>query len=457
LLELKTYTKGDTLKVTERIAKKRTEIKVKFAAGGLTAHGGLILVEELIHRLRVKEIIEETVSVKKRQRGYQESDHILALVYNLIGGGSCLDDLNLLREDAETKAVIQQEAIPHATTAGDFLRAFTLGHIKQLEKASRRIQEQVHSQEDLSELTLDIDSALFEQYSSKKQGSCTGYNGETGYHPQFGFRADTGEWVYGRLQRGGAYTSADAEQLLAECLKRVPKSVKRVKTRSDSGWYKEGYLAACEGCTTHVVIYTITADQTKPLLEKIAGIKEWIPMSTEAEESREVAEFWYRGVTWKKGRRFIVKREPRFQGKEKQLHLFPEEGYRYYVLVTNSEEADIIELMEFHMGRGNAENYIKELLYGFDLEQLPSERFHANWVYLLIGQLAYNLVVWLKQYGLPKKYLQSRVKLIRHRFLYLAGRIVRSGRVVWLNLQQGYRYQQEFLDALVRLRSLEFA
>ena len=451
------HTQGDTLKVTERIAKKRKEIKVKFAGGGLTTQGGLILIEELIHRLRVKETINETVSVKKRQRGYQESDHILALVYNLIGGGSCLDDLNMLREDAEIKTVIQQEAIPHATTAGDFLRAFHLGHIKQLEKASRRIQETVHSQEDLSELTLDIDSALFEQYSSKKQGSCRGYNGETGYHPQFGFRADTGEWVYGRLQRGGAYTSADAEKLLAACLKRVPQSVKRVKTRSDSGWYKEGYLEACEGCTTHEVIYTITADQTKPLLEKVAEIRGWIPMSAAAEETREVAEFWYQGATWKKERRFIVKREPRFPGKEKQLQLFPAERYRYYVFVTNSEEAAIAGLMEFHGGRGNAENYIKEVLYGFDLEQLPSERFHANWVYLLIGQLAYNLVVWLKQYGLPQKYVSSRVKLIRHRFLYLAGRVVRSGHGVWLNLKQGYRYQQEFLYALLRLRSLEFA
>lgn len=445
------------MKVTERIAKKRREIKVKFAAGGLTAQGGLILVEELVHRLRVKEIIEETISVKKRQRGYQESDHIMALVYNLIGGGSCLDDLNLLREDEETKAVIQQEAIPHATTAGDFLRAFTLGHIKQLEKASRRIQETVHKGEAVAELVLDIDSAIFEQYSSKKQGSCRGYSGETGYHPQFGFRADTGEWVYGRLQRGGAYTSADAEQFLAACLKRLPKRVKRVKTRSDSGWYKEAYLTACEGCESHEVIYTITADQTKPLLEKIAGIREWTPMSAAEGEMREVAEFWYRGARWQKERRFIVKRERRRQAAESQLSLFTDDGYRYYVFVTNSAEADIAGLMAFHMGRGNVENYIKELLYGFDLEQLPSERFHANWVYLLIGQLAYNLVVWLKQYGLPKQYLQSRVKLIRHRFLYLAGRIVRSGRGMWLNLSQGYRCQQEFLDALRRLRSLEFA
>lgn len=445
------------MKVTERIAKKRREIKVKFAAGGLTAQGGLILIEELIHQLRVKELIDETVTVKKRQRGYAESDQIISLVYNLIGGGSCLDDLNSLREDEETKAVMHQEAIPHATTAGDFLRAFSLGHIKQLEKASRRIQERVHSRETVAELTLDIDSAIFEQYSTKKQGSCKGYTGETGYHPQFGFRADTGEWVYGRLQRGGAYTSAHAEQLLEECLKRLPKSVNRVETRSDSGWYKEDYLGACEECTTHAIIYTITADQTKPLLDKIRGIRQWLPMSRAVGETREVAEFWYRGVTWQKERRFIVKREQRCQGKGKQLHLFAEEEYHYYVFVTNSEEADIAGLMEFHGGRGNAENYIKELLYGFDLEQLPSERFHANWVYLLIGQLAYNLVIWLKQYGLPKHYLQRRVKLIRHRFLYIAGRIVRSGRELWLNLNQGYSYQQEFLDTLQRLRSLECA
>ncbi len=63
------------MKVPERKAKKRREIKVKFGAGGLTVQGGLSLVEELVHRLRVKEIIKETIYLgfaPTRGSGYRE-------------------------------------------------------------------------------------------------------------------------------------------------------------------------------------------------------------------------------------------------------------------------------------------------------------------------------------------------------------------------------------------------
>lgn len=438
----------------KRIPKKRREIKVKFEAEGLSGKGGLLLIEELMHKLKVRELLEQGIRVKKRECGFDESDHIVSMVYNLIGGGSCLEDLDALREDEETKEVIQQEHIPHSTTEGDFLRSFSVGHIVQFEEAIGKIQCQTHRGEEREEVTLDIDSAIFEQYSTKKQGSCRAYNGKVGYHPQFGFRADTGEWVYGKLRRGGAYTSRKAKEFLYKCLRRLPEGVKRVRTRSDSGWYKESYLEACEQCTTHEVIYSITADQTAPLMEKARGVKEWVPMSEGGDESRWVGEFWYRGSRWKRERRYIVKREERPRGKGGQL-LFPFDEFRYHVMVTNSEEEDIVSLMEFHLGRGNAENYIKELMYGFDLEQLPTGSFLANWVYFLIGQLAYNLVVWLKQYGLPMKYLHSRVKMIRHRFLNVAGKVVHTGRGIWLNLKKSYFYQKEFLETLARLRAFE--
>ena len=179
-------------------------------------------------------------------------------------------------------------------------------------------------------------------------------------------------------------------------------------------------------------------------------------MSDDEDETRFVGECYYVGRRWKKARRYIVKRDGQPRDEHGQL-LLPFEESSYHVMVTNSTEEDIVSLMEFHKGRGNMENYIKELMYGFDLEQFPTGSFHANWVYLLIGQLAYNLVVWLKQYGLPKQYLQSRVKQIRYRFLNLAGSIVHTARGVWLNLKKGYLHQKEFLQTLERLRALEFA
>ena len=71
------------MKVKKRIPKKRREIKVKFEAKGLTARGGLLLIEELIHQFKVREHLDRNVCVKKRERGFDESDHILSLAYKL--------------------------------------------------------------------------------------------------------------------------------------------------------------------------------------------------------------------------------------------------------------------------------------------------------------------------------------------------------------------------------------
>jgi hypothetical protein len=96
----------------------------------------------------------------------------------------------------------------------------------------------------------------------------------------------------------------------------------------------------------------------------------------------------------------------------------------------------------------------KEHKSGFALEKLPTQRFHANWVYLLIGQLAYNLVVWFKRWVLPPQYHSATIKTIRHQLLNLAGKIVRTGRQQFLVLSEHYRYQEIWRFAIQTLTAL---
>ena len=60
------------------------------------------------------------------------------------------------------------------------------------------------------------------------------------------------------------------------------------------------------------------------------------------------------------------------------------------------------------------ESAIREHKNGFGVEKLPTQKFHANWAYLLIVQLAFNLVSWFKRLVLPASYHRSTVKTIRH-------------------------------------------
>ena len=70
------------------------------------------------------------------------------------------------------------------------------------------------------------------------------------------------------------------------------------------------------------------------------------------------------------------------------------------------------------------ENMIKEFKHGLSLDKFPSRKYHANWAYFLIGQLAFNLVAWFKRLILPAEFLTATIKTLRHRVFNLAGKIV---------------------------------
>jgi hypothetical protein len=102
------------------------------------------------------------------------------------------------------------------------------------------------------------------------------------------------------------------------------------------------------------------------------------------------------------------------------------------------------------------ENAIKEHKSGFGLEKLPTQKFHANWAYLLIGQIAFNLLAWFKRLVLPPTYHQATIKTIRHQLLNFAGKIVHTARQCFLMLSDRYRYQAVWRFAIGRLAHLQF-
>ena len=110
----------------------------------------------------------------------------------------------------------------------------------------------------------------------------------------------------------------------------------------------------------------------------------------------------------------------------------------------------------WHLQHANMENALKEHKSGFGLEKLPTRKFHANWAYLLIGHLAFNLVAWFKRLVLPPLYQRATIKTIRHHLLNLAGKLVHTARRVFLVVSDSYRYQAVWRFALTRLAHLQF-
>lgn len=436
----------------KKIKKVNTAKRVKFILEQdetLVSHGGGLLIDEFIHRLGLAQMIDSTVKVKERERGYRESEAILGLAVSVITGGVCLDDLIVLREEETFKTIWRHGDIPHPTTMGDFLRRFDLGHIRQIESVVTQAFGKVYtSTEKTSTITMDIDSTLDEVHGSKKEGAKWTYTGIRALNPIVCFIRENGDWLHSRLRSGNTYTSEGAVSFIRESYHKVKDLADTINACMDSGFYDKEIVAECERLN---IGFSITADQTVPLMSRVHAVPEdqWIQI----EDNVWVTELYYKPNGWQRDYRFLARREE--LPEKKQISIFDAAEYRYHVIVTNRAES-AKELVPFHLGRATMENFIKETKYGLSLDRFPCQEFHANWAYLTIGMLAYNIVNWIKRLALPSIYKKRLIKALRYRFFNVAARIVRHGRYVVMKLAQGIHRFTDIAYAYERILSLRF-
>ena len=105
-----------------------------------TATGGIALIHELVRYLGLPEAIDRCLHIFKRHFPYFESDHVLNLVYNILAGGTCLEDIERLRSDEAYLNILGAERVPDPTTAGDFLRRFTTDLLLDLAQAINEVR-----------------------------------------------------------------------------------------------------------------------------------------------------------------------------------------------------------------------------------------------------------------------------------------------------------------------------
>jgi hypothetical protein len=431
------------VKVTERSAL----VQLAPSTQQITAHAGLVLVRELAGRLGLPKLLDE-ITVKKRKRGYAASQQILALCETLIAGGECLDDAAVLRADS-AQELLRGHAVPDPTTLGRFLGSFSLGHIGQLNRCLDELFARVHPLLERDRVTLDLDSTLVEHHGpvGSRQGTRGTYAGKVAWHPLLCFVAESGEWLHGKLRNGHAAPSTGARRFLRECLERLPTGG-RLLLRADEGFFGQDFLADLEG---EEITYAVGCPLIASVRARIGEIPEadWQPSSYRP--GSQVASFLWQPKTWPVKRRFVVRRDPVELGDQLSLE---DREWHYWALVTNDGERPADELECWQREKANVENRIKEVKLGLGLDNLPCRGFHANWAYLLITLLAYNLLCWLKLLALPARESTSYAKRLRFRFIAVAATVGRSGRRLVLRLSAGSALLAAFVEALERIRGL---
>ena len=127
------------------------------------ACGGIGVVHKLAVNSGLVEAINENLHLLKAHLPYHESDHILNMAYNILCGGTCLEDIELLRNNEVYMDALGADRIPDPTTAGDFCRRFTEQDIITLMDAINDIRVRIWSRqpkEFFEAATIDADGVL---------------------------------------------------------------------------------------------------------------------------------------------------------------------------------------------------------------------------------------------------------------------------------------------------------
>lgn len=412
--------------------------KVQYESSGerVTSFSGLKPLLDMASKLGVVAGLRE-VSVKRRARGIPVEDFILSLVSNFVVGGEALSDLELLRHEGATREYLYDLEVPAATTAGEYLRKFTLGHIKQLESVNAAAllrAEGLLGRED-KRITLDLDSSIFETHGYLKEGARYGYTRERGYHPLLCFWSERRVLTGFRLRAGNRNTQLGADSFLRENLSRLPKN-KQVYLRGDTGFYSHKLEQVCR---ERGVEFSFSARMTSKLHAAIHEVPEenWQPYAWE--QGAEWAEIRYQPKDFSQSYRMLIKRKTLFEGEQLVLG-----KYHHYGVLTN-RRGNGGSLLKTHFARGGAENYIEEFKNGLGARVTPSQKFNANWAWLTIAQLAYNLVQWFKLLLLPPSVHSYQIKKLRLYWFCVPARFVRTGRKLIANLARPPSVVHEFI------------
>ncbi len=425
-------------------------IDVTFDDERLVADAGLIQPATLAQHLGLRQLFDTCIDMGDAPGHANVGHKAMTLVHSALAGGDSIDDAHALRAGA-TQAVLGHTVLA-PSTLGTFLRSFTWGHARQLDRVSGELLKRAWAAgagPGDAPVTLDIDSTICETYGLKKQGGAKFTHTKVrGYHPLLSSVAGTGDVIHSRLRGGNANSGRGAASFLAETFNRVRAggATGPLTARADSGFYSRKVADACRKAN---VRFSITVKLNKALHKTIANIPDdaWVPIAYFL-DGADVAETTYRPFGKKAPEvRLIVRRVRPTPGS--QLALFVE--FSYHAFITD-RPGGTLELEADHRRHAVVEDPIRDLKYGVGLNHMPSGRFGANAVWLGLNVIAYNLARWVSRLGLGETIIATDT--LRRRHLRLPGRITRSGRKLTLHLPESWPWREQFQASLAKLRSV---
>jgi hypothetical protein len=420
-------------------------VQVVFDDRRAVSDAGIVLVATLAARLGIEALAGRFVRLGERVGAANVGRKVMSLLFAMVLGADCIDDCDVLRS-GRLSALLGKVAAP--STMGTFLRAFSFGHVRQLDRLlgeTLACAWRAGAGPGRGRLVVDVDSFIGEIYGRAKQGAAFGYTRRRGYHPLLATRADTGEVLHVRLRKGSANTSRGIGRFLDELIARIERAGATGPRllRADSGFWSNETFAKLERAGWSYSIGVRLQAHVRAAIEQIPE-SAWQTLSDYPPTSiAQIAE------TVLGERRLVVRR---VRTLNPQGELLP--SWELFPFLTNRTEPLVLVEAE-HRQHAVVELAIRDFK-DQALAHFPSGQFTANAAWTVIAALAHNLLRWTTIIGLPGATVRA-ARTLRRRLLTLPGRLTTSARRWTLHLPARWPWQADFIRALARIRALPTA
>ncbi|CKF53387.1 Mobile element protein [Streptococcus pneumoniae] len=356
--------------------------QLSFDGGHLTQYGGLIFFQELFSQLKLKERISKYLVTNDQRRycRYSDSDILVQFLFQLLTGYGTDYACKELSADAYFPKLLEGGQLASQPTLSRFLSRTDEETVHSLRCLNLELVEFFLQFHQLNQLIVDIDSTHFTTYGKQEGVAYNAHYRAHGYHPLYAFEGKTGYCFNAQLRPGNRYCSEEADSFITPVLERF----NQLLFRMDSGFATPKLYDLIEKTGQYYLIKL----KKNTVLSRLGDLSLPCPQDEDLTilPHSAYSETLYQAGSWSHKRRVCQFSE------RKEGNLF----YDVISLVTNMTSGTSQDQFQLYRGRGQAENFIKEMKEGFFGDKTDSSTLIKNEVRMMMSCIAYNLYLFLK-------------------------------------------------------------